>query len=187
MPEEERNGVDLVLKEGNLLTNVFNRLIRSCFYTTQTDFGGKIPEGECSEWIKALSEKKVAEYERHMYNHEFHRISYVLDEYIREVNKNWAAKSREADKNDDLELKKALLIDTWYACKVMAILVHPVAPDGCEMFREYLGLDEKLWSWDYILDPLTAYIPDLNNHEIKFLEPRVDFFKKPEWQFGEAK
>ena len=187
MPEEERVGADIVLKEGNLLTNVFNRLIRSCFYTTQTDFGGKIPEGECSEWIKTLSEKKVLEYERHMYNHEFHRISYVLDEYIREVNKNWAAKSREADKNNDMELKKSLLIDTWYACKIMAILVHPVAPDGCEMFREYLNVDEKLWSWDYILEPLTAYVDSLSSHELKFLEPRIDFFKKPEWQFGEAK
>ena len=83
-----------------------------------------------------------------MYNHEFHRISYVLDEYIREINKNWAAISREADKNQDLEAKKALLVDTWYACKVIAILVHPIAPDGCEMFREYLNVDEKLRRWD---------------------------------------
>ena len=42
---------------------------------------------------------------------------------------------------------------------------------------------EELWSWDHILEPLTAYIPDLSAHELKFLEPRVDFFKKPEWQF----
>ena len=36
MKEEEKVGVDPVLKEGNLLTNVFNRLIRSCFYTLQS-------------------------------------------------------------------------------------------------------------------------------------------------------
>ncbi|MBQ5932264.1 MAG: class I tRNA ligase family protein [Lachnospiraceae bacterium] len=183
MPEEEREGVDMVVKEGNLLTNVYNRLIRSCFYSTQASFNGILPEGEVSEKIKSLAVKNVEEYERHMYNHDFHRISYTLDEYIREVNKYWAATSREADKNDDIELKKQLLVDTWYSCKVMAVLFHPIAPDGCEMFREYMNLDEKLWSWDYILDPLTAYIPDLAEHKLKFLEPRVDFFKKPEWQF----
>ena len=173
----------MVVKEGNLLTNVYNRLIRSCFYSTQNSFDGILPEGEVSEKIKALAEKNVSDYERHMYNHDFHRISYTLDEYIREVNKYWAATSREADKNNDKELMKQLLVDTWYSCKVMAVLFHPIAPDGCEMFREYLNLDEKLWSWDYILEPLTAYIPDLKAHKCKFLEPKVDFFKKPEWQF----
>ena len=184
MPEAERQGVDMVVKEGNLLTNVYNRLIRSCFYTTQSNFDGKLPEGTVSEKIRSFCSEKALEYERHMYNHEFHRISYVLDELIREVNKNWAALSREAEKNDDNNLRKQLLVDTWYACKVMAVLLHPVAPDGCEMFREYLNVDERLWSWDYILEPLTAYIPDLSAHELKFLEPRVDFFKKPEWQYS---
>lgn len=183
MPENEREGVDMVVKEGNLLTNVYNRLIRSCFYSTQNLFDGKLPKGEISASVMELAQAKAYEYERHMYNHEFHRISYVLDEYIREINKNWAAKSREADKSGDREAWKQLLVDTWYSCKVMAVLLHPVVPDGCEMFREYLNVDEKLWSWDYILEPLTAYIPDFDSHVLKFLEPRVDFFKKPEWQF----
>lgn len=183
MPENEREGVDMVVKEGNLLTNVYNRLIRSCFYSTQNLFDGKLPKGDVSESVLELAKNKALEYERHMYNHEFHRISYVLDEYIREINKNWAAKSREADKNQDKEAWKQLLIDTWYSCKVMAVLLHPVVPDGCEMFREYLNVDEKLWNWDYIFEPLSAYIPDFDSHELKFLEPRVDFFKKPEWQF----
>ena len=133
--------------------------------------------------MRALAEKNVLEYERHMYNHDFHRISYTLDDYIREVNKNWAAVSREADKTGDLEMKRQLLVDTWYSCKVMAVLFHPIAPDGCEMFREYINFDESLWNWDLILEPLTAYVSDLKTHQLKFLEPRVDFFKKPEWQF----
>ena len=184
LPEAERTGADPVVKEGSLLTNVYNRLIRSCFYTTQNLFDGKLAEGEVSENIRELAESKALEYERHMYNCEFHRISYVLDEYIREINKNWAAKSRAAGNSDDKEAWRQLLVDTWYSCKVMAVLLHPVAPDGCEMFREYLKVDEKLWSWDYILDPLTAYIPDFSAHTLKFLEPRVDFFKKPEWQLN---
>jgi methionyl-tRNA synthetase len=168
----------MVLKDGNLLTNVFNRLIRSCFYATQNYFGGKLPSGEVSEPIKTLSEKKVLEYEIHMYNHEFHRISYVLDEYIREVNKYWAGQIRIADANSDEALRKQTLIDCFYACKIMAILVHPIAPSGCEMFREYLNIDDTLWNWDNIFEPIEYYTGDLDQHELKFLEPRVDFFAK---------
>ena len=80
MPQEERTGIDMVLKEGNLLTNVYNRLIRSCLYAAQNDNNGKIPSNSISRSILDLSEKTVLEYERHMYNHDFHRISYVLDD-----------------------------------------------------------------------------------------------------------
>ncbi len=184
MPEEERQGADMVVKEGNLLTNVYNRLIRSCFYTLQKEFDGRFPEGEAGDEVKEFAEAKVLEYERFMYNQEFHRISYVLDEYIRETNKGWAARSREADKNNDKELWKQLLIDTFYSCKVMAVLLHPLAPDGCEMFADYMNLGESLFSWDKILEPISAYVSDITKHELKFLEPKVDFFKKPAWQFA---
>ncbi|MGL4372378.1 MAG: class I tRNA ligase family protein, partial [Turicibacter sp.] len=184
MKEEDRQGVDMVLKDGNLLTNVFNRLIRSCFYTIQMHFDGKIPSGEVSEQIKQLAEEKVVEYEKHMYNHEFHRIAYVIDAYIRDVNKYFAAKSREADAQDDNEIRRQTMIDCFYACKVMAILVHPVAPSGCEMFADYLNLGDALWNWDHILAPLSEYVDDLATHKLKFLEPRVDFYSKLECQYA---
>lgn len=185
MKEEEKQGVDMVLKDGNLLTNVYNRLIRSCFYTAQNYFEGKIPTGEVSEKIKTLLENKTAEYEKHMYNHDFHRIAYVMDELIREVNKYWAAQSRTADKDNNEELRKQTLIDAFYACKVIAILLHPIAPSGCEMFSDYLNIGENLWNWDNIFAPIESYVGDLSKHEIKFLEPRVDFFAKHESQFNQ--
>ncbi|MCR5108106.1 MAG: class I tRNA ligase family protein [Lachnospiraceae bacterium] len=191
MSDEEKKecrGVDMVLKEGNLLTNVYNRLIRSCFYTTQNVLEGHLPDGEVSEDVKEFARSKTLEYERHMYNQEFHRISYVLDDFIRDTNKRWAAKSREADRENDTTLWKQLLIDTFYSCKVMAVLLHPLAPDGCEMFMDYMNIEEdKRWSWDLILEPLSSYFNDISSHELKFLEPRVDFFKKPQWQFGGEK
>ena len=182
MPQEERTGIDMVLKEGNLLTNVYNRLIRSCLYAAQNDNNGKIPSNSISQSILDLSEKTVLEYERHMYNHDFHRISYVLDDYIREVNKHWVNGVRDADKNGDTELRKQRVADCFYACKVMAILLHPIAPDGCEMFREYMNMDKSLWNWDKILEPISSYVGDLSAHELKYLLPRVDFFKKHESQ-----
>jgi len=187
MKEEDRVGVDMVLKDGNLITNVYNRLIRTCFYAVQNNCDGKIPGGEACEEIKAMAEKTVLEYERHMYNHDFHRISYVLDDFIRAINKHWVNNVRVADATGDIEFRRQLIIDCFYACKIMAILIHPIAPEGCEMFKEYLNLGEELWNWEYIFEPISAYVEDIEKHELKYLEPRVDFFKKHECQLGESK
>lgn len=176
MKEEEKSGADPVLKEGNLLTNIFNRLIRSCFYTLQS-LNEKVPDEEISEEIKELSKNAVFEYERHMYNQDFHRIAYVLDEYVREVNKYWTKNI----KNE--EIKRKVVSDCFYACKVIAILIHPIAPEGCEMFKEYLRVDDEIWNWDKILDPITVYFKDIENHKFKILEPKVDFFVKMEYQY----
>ncbi|MCI9321250.1 MAG: class I tRNA ligase family protein, partial [Lachnospiraceae bacterium] len=186
MKEEERVGVDMVLKDGNLITNVFNRLIRTCFYAIQSNCDGKIPKGEVGEQIRHTTEKAVLDYERYMYNHEFHRISYILDDFIRSINKYWVNNVKTADAANDAEFRKQLVIDCFYACKVMAILIHPIAPEGCEMFREYLNLGEELWDWSNILKPVSFYIADIEHHELKYLEPRVDFFKKHDWQLTET-
>ena len=185
MKKEEQTGVDMVLKEGNLITNVFNRLIRSCFYAIQNNYAGKVPEGEVNEKIKEMAENTVLEYERHMYNHDFHRISYLLDDFIRAINKHWVNNVKLADAKGDAELRKQIVVDCLYACKIMAILVHPIAPEGCEMFREYMNIGEELWNWDSILEPISFYTGDLAKHELKVLEPRVDFFKKHECQIKE--
>jgi len=185
MKEEDRVGVDMVLKDGNLITNVLNRLIRTCFYAVQNNCDGKIPKGEACNEMKRMAEKAVLDYECHMYNHDFHRISYVLDDFIRQVNKHWVNNVKVADATGDAEFRKQLILDCFYACKVMAVLVHPIAPEGCEMFREYLNLGEELWDWNYILEPISAYMEDMDRHELKYLEPRVDFFKKHGCQLGE--
>lgn len=185
MKKEEQTGMDMVLKEGNLITNVFNRLIRSCFYAIQNNYAGKIPDGEVNEKIKEMVESTVLEYERFMYNHDFHRISYLLDDFIRAINKHWVNNVKLADSKKDAELRKQIVVDCFYACKVMAILVHPIAPEGCEMFRDYMNLGEELWNWNHILEPISFYTGDLEKHELKMLEPRVDFFKKHECQINE--
>lgn len=72
------------------------------------------------------------------------------------------------------------------AIKITAVLLHPIVPTGCEMFREYLNLGEELWDWNHILEPVSFYIADTNSHKLKFLEPRVDFFKKHDCQLPKA-
>jgi methionyl-tRNA synthetase len=178
-PGEEQ---DAVVKEGNLLTNVFNRIIRSCFYTSQKYYDSRIPEGEISEAIMAEAEETILTFERHMYNHEFHRLTYVLDTYIRNMNKYWVNNIRIADTNNDDTLRKQVLVDTLHAVRTITALLHPIAPTGCEMVRDYLGVGAELWDWEHIFEPLEDLIMEKENHRLKFLEPRVDFFKRHESQ-----
>lgn len=182
---EEIDGIDPVLKEGNLLTNVYNRLIRSCFYTAQKYYDSHIPEGKVSDEILEEAKKVILKYERHMYNHEFHRISDLLDSYVRNSNKYYVNNIRTADNNDDDALRGQILIDSLYAVRVAATLVHPLAPSGADMVREYLGVDERIWDWNTIFEPLDYFIPNIKEHQLKFLEPRVDFFKKHDSQLSE--
>ncbi|WP_346962297.1 class I tRNA ligase family protein [Clostridium sp.] len=184
MDEEDKQGPDTVLKDGNLLTNVFNRLVRSCFYTAQKYFDGKIPVGEISNSIIEESNEAILTYERHMYNHEFHSVTYVLDSYIRNMNKHWVNNMKVADSSDDNELRKQILIDSFHAIRTAITLIHPIAPSSCEMVREYLNANEQLWNWDHIFEPIYAFVGDTLTHKLKYLEPRIDFFEKHQSQIS---
>lgn len=178
MEEDLKEGSDPVLKDGNLLTNVLNRLIRSCFYTTQKYYQGVIPQGEVSHKIIEESNKAIITYEQHMYNHEFHSVTYVLDSYIRSMSKYWSNNMRIADANEDNDLRKQVIIDGFHGVRTAITLLHPIAPNSCQVVREYLNVSEELWDWTYIFDPIYKFMEDSLNHKIKYLEPRVDFFKK---------
>ena len=184
LPKEEQNGMDPVLKDGNLLTNVFNKIIRTCFYTLQKDFDGKLPVKPVSESVLAEAKEAILTYEQNMYDHQFHKITYVLDTLIRNMNKNLVNTMRTAEANNDLDLKAQVLTDAFYGIRVATALLHPIAPSGCERVREYLNVDEKIYDWNHIFETLTDLFDDKENHSFKFLEPRVDFFKMHEKQLA---
>ena len=50
------------------------------------------------------------------------------------------------------------------------------------MIREYMELNETLWSWDNIFSTLADVLHE-DGHKLKFLEPKVDFFKRHPSQF----
>lgn len=181
-PEAVKNGeFDTVLYEGNLLTNVYNRLVRSCLYTLQKHFDNKMPEGKVSDEVLAKAEEVILNYEELMYLNKFDKIFELLNIYLRDANKAWAAKSREADANDDIGLRAQLIIDSLHVVKVLATLFHPFAPKGCDMVLEYLNLSDEVYSWDYIFEAVTERIKPA--HEFKFLPPKTDFFTKHESQY----
>ena len=106
-PTAKPEDPDPVVKDGFLLSNVYNRVIRTCFYTVQKYFDGNMPVGEVSEEILSEAKKAVLDYERFMYRFEFHQATYVLDSYIRKMSKYSSRVLGEADKADDNEARRA--------------------------------------------------------------------------------
>ncbi len=178
-PEEP----DPVVKDGFLLSNVFNRVIRTCFYTCQKHYDGVMPMGEIDEQVLADAKKAILDYERFMYRFEFHQATYVLDSYIRKMSKYMVKNLGDADKNEDDKLRRKTLIQVFHMIRTAAVLVHPMAPKGTEMLLEYLQLDKSFWSWDKIFDGMGAFTNGAD-HKLKFLEPRVDFFTRHPSQFA---
>ena len=83
---------DPVLKEGALLTNVFNRLARSCFYEAQKNFDGCMPLGAVTPEVRRRAFEALLDYEERMHKVELHRVISVCDEFIRWSNKRWAGR-----------------------------------------------------------------------------------------------
>ncbi len=181
-PAANPEDADPVVKDGFLLSNVFNRIIRTCFYTTQKYYDGFMPVGKVSDEVLESAKKAVLDYEKFMYKFEFHQTTYVLDTYIRKASKYMSKNFTEADKTENDELRKQTLIDMFHMIKTAAILLHPMAPDGTEMILEYLNVSDEMWSWDRIFDTFETFCEG-DSHKLKFLEPRVDFFTRHPSQF----
>ena len=189
--KDQKKAADPALKEGTLLTNVFNRLARSCFYKAQELCAGKLPAGSPSEEVKERADQAALAYEQHMHDFEFPLVMQVLDDFIRSANKRWTTRMREAsalegDARAAAEL--SCLVDAFYELRCASVLVHPIAPVGCEKIREYLQLPESMWSWEHLFEPLDAYLATLGEkpgtHQLKELPPRTDFFERPACQFN---
>lgn len=179
-PDAKPEDTDPVVKDGLLLSNVYNRMIRTAFYTTQKEFDGIMPDIAPEEKFLADAKKAVLDYERHMSKFAFHQCTYVLDSYIRNGSK-YMAKAIGTENPDKDQLAQALS-NLFYMIRIAGVLLHPMAPFGTEKLREYLQVDERIWSWDTILEPLTYFTGE--KHQLKFLPPRTDFFTRHESQFA---
>jgi methionyl-tRNA synthetase len=192
MMTAEKSGFDATLAEGNILTNVYNRLVRSCFYSLQKYYNGKLPQRDASCEVQDAASALIEEYEWAMYRFEFAKVIDLMDVYLRDANKTWVANTKEADalcfsdvvaKQEEANfLRTQTLTDTFHVVRVAAALLHPFAPEGTERVREYLRFDERLYDWEYIDEPMSFFMAE--GHEFKVLEPRVDFFLKHPSQLG---
>ncbi|WP_291290486.1 class I tRNA ligase family protein [Enorma sp.] len=194
LARDDKRVIDPVLKEGTLLTGVFNRLARSCFYGVAEREGdesrvrtGCIPAGTASAAAADAIEQAVLGFEDAMHRFEFHRALGVCDAFLRAANKRWsdaskAAKAASAEdpaRGDDL--MKQALVDAFAELRVATVLMHGVVPRGCELICEYFDIaPEVFFSWDHVLETTDEFVRALGeepgSHRVKVLPPRFDFF-----------
>ena len=179
---------DPALKEGALLTNVFNRLARSCFYEAQKNFDCCLPLGAPSPEVAARGYKALRGYDELMHKVELHSVMSHMDEYIRWANKHWTDGIRAAEQSGDDEARRQVLVDSFYSLWIATLLMHPIVPKGCEKICDYLSFSfEDFFSWNYDFEKVdelcTAMEIDAGEHRIQELPPRFDFFEKHPSQF----
>ena len=179
---------DPVLKEGTLLTNVFNRLARSCFYEAQKNFDGMMPLGAPSESVVAEAHRVMAEYEQLMHRASLHNVMNLMDEFIRFSNKHWTSGISAAEASGDAAERRQVLVDSFFLLRICTLLMHPMVPSGCRKIATYMNVDEaKLFSWNAAFDAndelCTAEEVAAGGHAVVELPPRTDFFARHESQF----
>lgn len=179
--------VDPALKESAFLTNIFNRLARSCFYGAANACDGKLPAEQPSSEVIEAGKVATLSFEQSMHALDFTKALSVAEEYVRAANKRWSDASKAA-KDDDAAYRHALA-DAFCSLRTASLLLHPAVPDGCETICEHFGFDRKLFfSWDHAFETpgeLAAIAGETpGEHGIVPLEPHFDFFARHESQLS---
>ena len=182
-PDAKDDEQDEMVKEGNLLTNVYNRILRTLFYSTQKSFDGVLPIASVDEKIMADCTKTILDVERFMHDKKFHQVFGAIDVFIRNINKFWVKEITTADTDEKLA---QLTANTLQMVFVANTLLHPIAPSGTENVADYLGLDkEKCFSWDNIFESVYDLLDKSRERKLTFLKEREDFFKRHQYQLDE--
>ncbi len=195
--EQVESSPDPVLKESALLTNIFNRIARSCFYTAQKHAGGKLALGGPSSAVREACEQAVLEYEACMHRFELHTVMAKMDEFLRGINKWWAKESKAAlAENAEADAVNQLLRDAFHYLRCAIVLMHPIVPHGCELIFDYLDIQAKdgvcnntagFFAWEHIFEPIdfwaTSEEKEQGAFSLKELPPRFDFFEKHPSQY----
>lgn len=174
-PIAQQNDADPVLREGNLLTNVYNRVVRTIFYSLEKKYNWIVPNVDVDEDIMEESREIIIKYENLMNEQKFHVIMNLLDGYIREINKYFVKNSREFE--DDEEQYKKIVVNTMQKIRTAAVLLHPIVPTGIELLKEYLNVNDNYFDWKYIFEPFSVFAVE-KPYKLKEIPPRFDFFAK---------
>ena len=172
---------DPALKESAFLTNIFNRLARSCFYGAANACGGHLPVAEPHAEVVEEARAATLAFEQRAFEFDAHGALAVADEFGRAANKRWGDASK-ASKGDDIAYDQALA-DAFVSLRTLTLLMHAAAPWGSEKICKHMGFDEDVFfSWEHAFDgprelaALAGHTPE--GHAIVPLPPRFDFFEK---------
>ena len=172
---------DPALKESAFLTNIFNRLARSCFYGAARKCACHLPAAEPAPEVVEACRAATLAFERNMHALNFHAALAGVEQFVRDANKRWTDASKAAG-DDDAAYCQALA-DAFAALRSAALLMHPAVPAGCETIRSYFGFEPELfWSWEHAFDTPNQLAATLGEaageHVIGELPPRFDFWSK---------
>ncbi|MDO4805615.1 MAG: class I tRNA ligase family protein [Coriobacteriales bacterium] len=172
---------DPALKESAFLTNIFNRLARSCFYGAANACDSHLPVAKPHAEVVEEARAATLAFEQRAYEFDAHGALGVAEEYGRAANKRWGDASKAA-KGDDAAYDQALA-DAFVALRTLTLLMHAAAPWGCEKVCEHMAFDKDVFfSWEHAFDgprelaALAGKTPE--QHAIVPLPPRFDFFQK---------
>ena len=75
---------------------------------------------------------------------------YELDSFLRNINKYWT-KNFTAD---DIEAEKKCIANTLHYAKVAMVMLHSVAPKGTENVAKLLKVDESIFDYNRVNEPI---------------------------------
>jgi methionyl-tRNA synthetase len=189
-PGSDPRDADPVLKEGAMLTNVLNRLARSCFYSAQSDMGGYMPLSAIEPELREDVIATLGEFEQLMYRQEFHAIMPLADGFLHRANKYWSAGSKASA--DDDSARRHLLANAFYLLRASCLLMHSIAPLGTRMVFDYLDLEvteREFFSWELASSGYEPFLSESDikacAHKVRELPPRTDFFARHPSQFDQ--
>ncbi len=182
-PEAKDDDQDEMVKEGNLLTNVYNRILRTIFYSTQKYFDGVWPTAEIDETVKSDCEKAILDTERFMHDKKFHQVFNALDVFIRNINKYWVKEIASADNDEKLA---HLTANTLQMIFVANTLLHPIAPSGTENVADMVGFDKcKCFDWANIFGSFENVMNYNRERKLTPIKEKEDFFRRHQYQLDE--
>lgn len=172
---------DPALKESAFLTNIFNRLARSCFYGAQNVCEGHLPTVEADEEVVDACAEATLDFERRAYGFDAHGALAVAEAFCRAANRRWTDESKAAKGND--AAYEHALANAFAALRTVTLLMHAAAPWGCERICDHLAFPhEAFFSWENAFrTPLRlaeALGETAAGHALVELPPRTDFFAK---------
>ena len=199
--QEEKDNpriADPVLKEGALLSNVFNRLARSVLYEAKNSYACLVPIHAPSECVIHEAHQALLRYDELMFKVELHTIMAHLDAYLRAANKRWAtamstlaaqeqaaqeAASASASADACQQLRVQTLNDALYQLWVSCLMMEPIAPFGCQKICDFLNFDAaSFFSWNHNFESVAELCCERDvvegTHRVQELPARFDFFQR---------
>jgi len=182
--------VDPALKESAFLTNIFNRLARSCFYGAANVCDSHLPSVAPHAEVVEACVKATLEFEKCAHAFDAHGALAVAEDFCRAANKRWGDASKAAN-GDDAAYEQALA-DAFAELRCVTLLMHPAVPAGCEQICDHMGFEHELFfSWENAFATPGQLAQKLGEepgeHAIVALPPRFDFFQKHPSQVKKGK